>query len=886
MHFFAATSPLYLTFKSLLADRDMFSSEAMVWMCQIENDLVTNSNQLQSRCPSHSLGAYVADMQQTTCATLTANDTEKALKVLKRCSEYYHDGTLSAQCWETGCPSVPSECTHKTSVYSILHYIADSEFLDKKTNAENIIYANIVVRLISFDLQRNFYKDKLKSFSSDTIELVGIDDRLKFDIFAVAVIWDMLYLILALGLVTLLALFYLRSFVLVVALYADILFSCVFAYFIYHIVLRFTFFPFMNIMTSLVILSVASSDLFLYFETLNNVKRLKSNVEVEILMTLVIRHAGLSIITTNLTTAVAFFATFITDITMIKCFAIFAGTAIMGNLLLMLTMMPAIISLNEKADRTSKEKQLKKEDEMKKEKEKEAITPIGKMVDKEKMLEKVSKQSWCSCSCDFSGICSRISSGIQQGIDYISKDIILMLVDKLWFIWLILFGGLGIAGAVIIFEIKGWEIPDTKTFQILPEDSPVEVYDRVLKEKFRFNQKIVGLDVYMVWGLSEKDNGHHLDPDDNGTLVYDTSFDLSSQSSQKWMLQFCHDLKASSFISSKASHFDCILDLFNTHMSQRCLTQHDWPCCQQLTAPFTPDIFNECFPKYIQINKDKHVLGSVSFGNVTYKSNVFYYKFESNQEYSTSFKIMNTFYNTLDSFMSNHLSRTLPGVRNGWFSANFAFYDMQRSIVFTAEMSLAITISSATVFMFITTWNLILVFYAMLTLCLDVFFTEGILVLLGWELEVFESIIISLAVGLDFTIHYGISYILSAPTDRRLSTRISIHMVGNAMLMSMLTTFVTGAAMMLAKVYAFKQLGIFLMLIMVNTWGFSTFFFQSLCRIAGPTGFCAVVPCGKSHYNVQNTRASTRHSRNNSVQHSDTSEVTSLQSEAGAEDRT
>ena len=39
---------------------------------------------------------------------------------------------------------------------------------------------------------------------------------------------------------------------------------------------------------------------------------------------------------------------------------------------------------------------------------------------------------------------------------------------------------------------------------------------------------------------------------------------------------------------------------------------------------------------------------------------------------------------------------------------------------------------------------------------------------LGWELNILESVVVTLAIGLsvDFTLHYGIMYKLAADTDR------------------------------------------------------------------------------------------------------------------------
>jgi len=54
--------------------------------------------------------------------------------------------------------------------------------------------------------------------------------------------------------------------------------------------------------------------------------------------------------------------------------------------------------------------------------------------------------------------------------------------------------------------------------------------------------------------------------------------------------------------------------------------------------------------------------------------------------------------------------------------------------------------------------------------------TVSVLILLGWELNILESVVITLAIGLsvDFTLHYGIMYKLSGETDRDKAVTFSI----------------------------------------------------------------------------------------------------------------
>ncbi|CAF1507168.1 unnamed protein product, partial [Rotaria sordida] len=158
--------------------------------------------------------------------------------------------------------------------------------------------------------------------------------------------------------------------------------------------------------------------------------------------------------------------------------------------------------------------------------------------------------------------------------------------------------------------------------------------------------------------------------------------------------------------------------------------------------------------------------------------------------------------------------------------------------------------------------------------------TVGVFVVLEWELGIIEGIVIVMAVGLsvDFVVHFGVGYIHIDPTDidnerkkiedqskpngnendskintwrvmyrkqqveRTTRVRGSILRVGSAVFMAAFTTFAAGFSMIFASVIAIRQMGQFLMAIMLTSWSFSMFFFLPLCLIIGPVGICGSIP--------------------------------------------
>lgn len=187
------------------------------------------------------------------------------------------------------------------------------------------------------------------------------------------------------------------------------------------------------------------------------------------------------------------------------------------------------------------------------------------------------------------------------------------------------------------------------------------------------------------------------------------------------------------------------------------------------------------------------------------------------------------------------------GLSHGWFISNLKFYDLQDSLSGGTLVAMALSVAVAFSVMLLTTCNIIISLYAILSIAGTIFVTVGSLVLLGWELNVLESVTISVAVGLsvDFAVHYGVAYRLAPEPDREGKVIFSLSRMGSAIAMAALTTFVAGAMMMPSTVLAYTQLGTFMMLIMCISWAFATFFFQCMCRCLGPQGSCGQIPLPK-----------------------------------------
>lgn len=217
-------------------------------------------------------------------------------------------------------------------------------------------------------------------------------------------------------------------------------------------------------------------------------------------------------------------------------------------------------------------------------------------------------------------------------------------------------------------------------------------------------------------------------------------------------------------------------------------------------------------------------------------------EFPSTQRYTGAYDEVAHFYTTVETWMDAELRTAPPGLRgNAWFVSDLEFYSLQHGLYQGTITAIGLSIGVVCVALIVTTCNVTITLLANITIAFTILVVVGTLVLMGWELNILESVTISIAIGLsvDFTVHYAVAYLLPPCTDRITRVENSLSSMGPAIALAALTTFLAGMCMVPAEVTAYYKFGIFLMLTMTVSWFYSTYFFQALCCVLGPDDSCS-----------------------------------------------
>ncbi|KAI5094333.1 protein dispatched-like 1 isoform X1 [Silurus meridionalis] len=833
--------------------KNLWNLHAIKSMCNFDNTRVRSHPQYWSLCqratsasccPSWTLGNYIAVLtNKSSCQKITERDVSLTLKVLRSCAKYYYNGTLGPECWDVStrrkdqfkCGGVPRKCTKYNAVYHILHFLVDKDFLHPKSlelHPPDLKYSMLFSPTEKGESMMDIYLDNFENWNStDGITTVtGIEFGIKHNLFQDYLLTDTMYPAIAIVIVLVVMCVYTKSvFITIMTMFA-IMSSLIISYVLYRVVFNFEFFPFMNLTALIILVGIGADDAFVLCDVWNYTKIDKPNSQLAETVNVTLQHAALSMFVTSFTTAAAFYANYVSNITAIRCFGVYAGTAILVNYVLMVTWLPAVVVLHERY-----------------------LLNI--------FICFRSPPHTTSFLKSIYQITNKCLFALSEWSRVFFEKVLPCIVIKLRYLWLFWFLVITGVGAYIVCVSPKIKLPslELSEFQVFRSTHPFERYDAEYKKLFMFERVHHGEDLHMpitiIWGVIPIDTGDPMNPKNKGKLTLDTSFNIASPASQVWILNFCQKLRNQSFVfqSNEQDFTSCFIETFKQWMeNQDCDEARVYPCCSQSTFPYKQDVFELCIKRAIMeldrstvYHLDSKTPGPRFDINDTIRAIVL--EFHSTYHFTLAYEKMHLFYHEVDSWIQEELKNAPDGLSYGWFVSNLEFYDLQDSLSDGTLIAMALSVAVAFSVMLLTTWNIIISLYAIISIAGTIFVTVGSLVLLGWELNILESVTISVAVGLsvDFAVHYGVAYRLAPEPDREGKVIFSLSRMGSAIAMAALTTFVAGAMMMPSTVLAYTQLGTFLMLIMCISWAFSTFFFQCMCRCVGPQGSCGQIPMPK-----------------------------------------
>ncbi|XP_044742091.1 protein dispatched [Chrysoperla carnea] len=815
---------------------NIFNFKNVQWLCKLqtlimENNVTKTVCETRSRndfecCRPWSIDNYVALFNnRSSCSDIMPRDIKNITNMLKKCQKYVHKKHLRPHCYESRkCESfIPHECIQNNIAFNIFFYLMDKQFLQGNDRTNYIDFTSIYLPIAKSEGVLDFFYDlKNRGFQYfDKLEIVAIDFGLKDKLFDESVLNDIKYVIGGVIFVLASIWLYTESLCITVIVIYSIIASLSIAYYIYHEIFLLSFFPFMNILAVVVSIGIGADDAFVFCKFWNAPEYIHISIECKLFRTF--QHAIVSIFLTSLTTAIAFYSSMFSSITAIRLFSIFSGTIVVVNFLIMITFFPACVVILQQF---------------------KLICNHNRYVNLHKKFIRFYHwhQIYQNCYTNF-------------------EQLIVLCIMKLRWFWFTILTLLAAYASFVIWFYGDQYLPNQRDFQWFRNSHIFEQYDFNYKDRFLSEMEL--MDVYkmpirFVWGLHPNDNGNYMDPYSLGHLSFDETFDVSHPNSQEWLLNFCKSLKAQPFYlyETGPQFLNCFLEGFIKWMKRRCTDPIEktdlTPCCREETFPFKRSIFNKCIIDYMDelSQTPSTYFAPNDAGPKFIKSSiaVLIVEFSSNYSYTYSYYEMHQFISSVEKWMQEQLTTAPSTMKNGWFVTDYDFYDLQKSLVNDTYIAMIFSLAFSFIILIVVTGNYLVSIFASFTVLVILQLIIATLILLGWRLNILESIALTSSIGLtvDFSLHYSIGFVLNnkkyTNTDRYKSTKFTLFQMVGPTTMACLTTAFAGLFMLPSQIQPYIQIGTFLIVAMLFSWIYSTFYFCSLLALFGPNnnnyGYC------------------------------------------------
>ncbi|XP_076982748.1 protein dispatched homolog 2 [Tamandua tetradactyla] len=836
----------------------LWNLQAIHSMCRMEQDQIRSHAHFAALCqrtaaneccPSWSLGNYVAVLSnRSSCLDTTQADATRTLALLRACALYYHRGALVPSCLGTRqdkplrCAQVPTKCSRSSAVYHLLHFLLDRDFLSPQTadyQVPSLKYSLLFLPTPKGASMMGIYLDRLVApwgLSDNYTSITGMDLGLKQELLRHYLAQDTVYPVLALVAIFVSIALYLRSLFLTLMVLLGVLGSLLVAFFLYRVAFRMAYFPFVNLAALVLLSSVCANHTLIFFDLWRLSKSQLPSGGLAQRVGRTMHHFGYLLLVSGLTTGAAFYASYLSRLPAVRCFALYMGTAVLAHLALTLAWLPSSAVLHERYLARGCAPG--------------APGPWGGSAPRRLALA-----------------LHRRLRGVRRAAAGTSRLLFQRLlpcgVIKFRYIWICWFAALAAGGAYIAGVSPRLRLPTLPPprGQVFRPSHPFERFDAEYRQQFLFERLPQGegghMPVVLVWGVLPVDTGDPLDPRSNSSVVSDPAFSASSPEAQGWLLALCHRAQNQSFFGVQPEGWPtlCFVEALQRWMeSPRCADLGSGLCCGHSGFPWAPQFFLHCLKMMAleQGHNGTRDLGPRfdAYGNLA----ALVLQFQTNFQYSPDYSQAHSFYTEVSHWLAVELGTAPPGLHRGWFTSHLELYSLQHSLSTEPAMVLGLALALAFATLLLGTWNVPLSLFSVATVAGTVLLTVGLLVLLEWQLNTAEALFLSASVGLsvDFTVNYCISYHLCPHPDRLSRVAFSLRQTSCATAVGAAALFAAGVLMLPATVLLYRKLGIVLMMVKCVSCGFASFFFQSLCCFFGPEKNCGQIlwPCAHLPWDV------------------------------------
>ncbi|CDF40962.1 unnamed protein product [Chondrus crispus] len=682
----------------------------------------------------------------------------------------------------------------------------------------------------AYDTWASAAAELAEGFTTEDVDVFLASSALVNGSFNSIIVRDLSFSIAAIVMVFFVIWFHTSSAFLASSAMLQIFLAFPFSYFFYRVVFRQNYFAALQILVIFLILGIGADDVFVFTDAWRqSVVVLGSQCDLVTRMSWTYRRAAKAMSVTSITTAAAFFVTASSPIMPIGTLGVWAGTLVLLQFLLVITIYPCSVVIWYRFWRA-----------------RPITNCFRRAVENSESAPRV--PLWHRCL-PLKWRPAAEANGVDEyrSIEKLFRGKWTNAVNRFRFILL----GVAVVLVAVSLYLATRLQPPSENEEFLPESNPLRVAVITLDRAFPRSEAALQLEVRITWGIvgTDRTGTSKFDPADTGTPILDEKFDLKNEAGQRHLLNACIFFRSKKNLLFQEETIDaddriqCWIEKyktwredmgngnFETFSTEAALIEDIIAFGNHETdggKPNLPYLTNQ----HIAFNDE---LNRIVFTELRFLSPV-----EAAEPYKVMFPVYEEWQRELDAFNDQTPGAIKDSVGNAIATGGYSWTYMitQRTLVRTMFVGIAVMLAVALVALCISTANWAIAIVATATISGIVAMLLGLISLYGWELGITESIGVVIAIGYSFdgAAHIATAYIESRNVQRFERTRDALTDLGISVLFGALTTFLAGCMLFPAIiVFFFKFAGLIVSTIALSLlW--SLVFLPSMLLVLGPTG--------------------------------------------------
>lgn len=610
---------------------------------------------------------------------------------------------------------------------------------------------------------------------------------------------------------------------------AQIFLSFPLAYAVYHFIFRQLYFAALQILAIFLLLGIGADDVFVFTDAWKQSEVvLGTDAPIIQRMDWTYRRAVKAMGVTSFTTAAAFFVTATSPIMPIGTLGIWAGTLILFQYALVITMYPcAIIIWNRFWRPRLFVRGFKKPSAG--EAEYELNLPF---------YQRLLPKKWRMKPED-------IRTGEYRAVEMFFRGPWVKLVARFKYVLVVL----AVALAAVSIYLASRLQPPEENEEFLPPNHPIRIAYDVEREAFPASDIALQLRVRVTWGIKgiDRSGTSKFEPNVIGRAILDESFDFRSAEAQQHMKEACNFFGNNKEIIFQGGAIEredvkqCWIEAYGQwRISQDKQEFETFATGEEQVKDilafgnFQSDDGSKPNIKYLQ---DQHVAFSSDQKKVVFSE----IRFVSPMEVTAPYKIMWPVYNKWQDELTKLKAIAPDGVKSPFATAaggSWKWMITQRTLVRSMFVGIGVMLGVAVVVLTFSTLNWVVSILATLSIGGIVATLLGVIYLLGWELGIAETVGVVISVGYSFdgAAHIATAYVESKSLQRFERTRDALTDLGISILFGAISTLAAGLMLFPAIITFFVTFAGLIVATISLGLIWSLIFFPALLLIVGPAG--------------------------------------------------